>query len=116
MSGTDPAGGSSRHRKRAAELVAHEAAVFISREAGTQSLITVTRSEPEARGERVAVYVSVFPAASALAALAFLERRREAFSDHLKEHTRLSPLPRVDFLLDTGERNRQRLDKLSKNP
>ena len=48
------------------------------------------------------VFVSVFPVEKARAALAFLERQREAFSDHLKKHTHLR-LPRVDFMLDNGE-------------
>ena len=38
----------------------------------------------------------------ARAALAFLERQREAFSDHLKTHARMR-LPRIDFMLENGE-------------
>ncbi|HUY62768.1 MAG TPA: ribosome-binding factor A [Candidatus Paceibacterota bacterium] len=106
-------GGGNHHAERAATLIAHEAAGFILREAGAGSLITVTRAEPSAHGERVTVFVTVFPDAKERAALSFLERQREAFSDHLKAHTRLSPLPRVDFALDRGEKNRRRLDALS---
>lgn len=87
---------------RVAEVIAHEAAQFIAREAGTESLITVTRAQSAAHGERIQVFVSVFPTEKARAALAFLERQREAFSDHLKSHTHLR-LPRVDFLLENGE-------------
>lgn len=87
---------------RAAEIVAREAAQFISREAGSESLITVIRAETRAHGDRILVFVSVYPVEKARAALAFLERQREAFSDHLKAHARLR-LPRIDFLLDNGE-------------
>ena len=76
--------------------------MFIAREAGTESLITVIRAESVAHGERATIFVSVFPEEKALAALAFLARRREAFSDYLKQHTHLR-LPRVDFLLDNRE-------------
>ena len=48
------------------------------------------------------VFVSVFPTDKARAALAFLERQRESFSNHLKKHARMR-LPRVDFMLDNGE-------------
>lgn len=89
-----------RHVNRATELIAHEAAQFIAREASNESLITVIRAESVAHGERMMVFISVFPIEKARAALAFLERQREAFSNHLKAHTRLSPLPRVDFMLD----------------
>lgn len=84
------------------EIVVREAAQFIAREAGTESLITVIRAQSVAHGERMLVFVSVFPVEKARAALAFLERQREAFSDHLKQHTHLR-LPRIDFLLDNGE-------------
>ena len=76
--------------------------MFIQREAGTESLITVIRAQSVAHGDRMMVFVSVFPVEKARAALAFLERQREAFSNHLKQHTHLR-LPRVDFMLDNGE-------------
>lgn len=90
------------HANRTTELIAHEAAQFIAREAGNESLITVTRAQSVAHGERIMVFVSVFPIEKAHAALAFLERQREAFSNHLKNHAHLR-LPRVDFMLDNGE-------------
>ena len=86
---------------RAAELIAREAALFIAREAGKDSLITVTRAESVANGERVRVFVSVFPTEKTRGALAFLERQRGAFSDCLKERTHLR-LPRIDFLLENN--------------
>jgi len=91
-----------RQSDRAAEIVAREAALFIAREAGRESLITVIRAQSVAHGERIMVFVSVFPVEKARAALAFLERQREAFSDYLKTHARIR-LPRVDFMLDNGE-------------
>ena len=87
---------------RAAEIVMREAARFISREAGSESLITVMRAQPSSKGDRMMVFVSVFPIEKAHAALAFLERQREAFSDHLKAHARLR-IPRVEFMLDNKE-------------
>ena len=87
---------------RVTTIVAREAAHFIAREAGTESLITVIRAESVAHGERMRVFVSVFPVEKARAALAFLERQREAFSKYLKAHTHVR-LPHVDFLLDNDE-------------
>lgn len=98
----DSKGGTRRQSDRATEIVAHEAALFISREAGTESLITVIGAKSMAHGERIGVFVSVFPVEKARAAMAFLERQREAFSDHLKSRTRIR-VPRVDFLLENGE-------------
>lgn len=88
---------------RVTEIIAREAAQFIQREAGSGSLITVVRAESASHGDRVLVFVSIFPEEKARTALAFLDRQREAFSDHLKAHSRLRPLPRIEFMLDNRE-------------
>lgn len=92
----------NRRGDRVVEIIAREAAQFIAREAGNESLITVIRAQSVAHGERVMVFVSVFPIEKARSALAFLEHQREAFSNHLKGHVNFR-LPRIDFLLDNGE-------------
>ncbi len=92
----------SQKDDRAAEIVAREAAQFIAREAGNESLITVIRAKSVAHGDRIMVFVSVFPIEKACLAMNFLERQREAFSNHLKKHARLR-LPHVNFMLDNGE-------------
>lgn len=93
-----------RQTNRAVEIVAREAAKFIAREAGAESLITVIRGQSVAHGERIHIFVSIFPVEKTRSALAFLERQREAFSNHLKQYAHLR-LPRVDFLLDNGEQS-----------
>src|SRR3989344_7394146 len=102
MNPSDPSRSPHRQSDRATEIVAREAAQFIAREVSSASLITVTRAESTAPGERMMVFVSVFPVEKKRTALAFLERQREAFSNHLKQHARLR-LPRVDFMLENGE-------------
>lgn len=93
---------SAKRDSRAVEIIAREAAQFIAREAGNDSLITVIRAQSVAHGDRIMIFVSVFPIEKARTAMAFLERQREAFSDHLKKHVHFR-LPRIDFLLDNGE-------------
>lgn len=107
-------GRQSHHDDRVVSLLMEEAAIFIAREAGTRSMITVTRATLSSHGDHAHIFVSVFPDTELKAALSFLERQREEFSEHLKKHTRIKPLPRVDFLPDDGEKNRQRLDELSR--
>ncbi|MDE2173303.1 MAG: hypothetical protein KGJ31_01750 [Patescibacteria group bacterium] len=97
-------GARNQQADRGAEVVVREAAQFIAREAGSESLITVIRAQSVAHGKRILVFVSIFPEEKIHAALAFLERKREAFSDYLKSHARLRPLPRIDFLLDNREK------------
>jgi ribosome-binding factor A len=88
---------------RVTETIAHEAAKFIALEAGSESLITVIRAERESRAQRVMVFVSVYPESKGQAAINFLERHRQDFSNYLKSHVRLGPLPRIDFMLDNRE-------------
>ena len=92
----------SRRGDRTVAIIEREAAQFIAREAGNDSLITVIRAQSVAHGERIMVFVSVFPTEKSRSALDFLERQREAFSNHLKSHVHFR-LPRIDFLLDNGE-------------
>ena len=101
---------------RTSELIAHEAARFIKENAGTESLITVTRAATLGTGTRVVVYVSVFPEDREPSAIAFLARQRETFSNHLKMRVRVRPLPRITFEIDHGEKHRRRLDELSGGP
>ncbi len=96
-------GSENSHSNRAAATLAQEAASFLTREAGPESLITVTRAELSQRGERAIVFISVFPEDRIPGALFFLDRQRSAFSEHLKKHTRLRPIPRITFLPENGE-------------
>ncbi len=90
----------SKRDERRSEEIAHEAARWIAREAGHQSLITVTRAALAARGERATVFVSVFPAEESRAALVFLVRKQGEFRDHLAQNARIRPLPQIEFALE----------------
>jgi len=105
----------SDRKGRVTEIISREAAQYITREAGSGSLITVIRAEAASHGDRILVFVSVFPEDKTQAALNFLERHRQDFSDHLKTHARLRPLPRVDFMLDNREVTGAPLTELPKS-
>lgn len=103
MRGTPDPRPKSYHTERATEAIAHAAAEFIREEASSNSLITVTHAQSVSKGDRIIVFVSVLPEDQLKPALAFLDRKREDFSKYLKTHARLGPLPRIDFLPDSGE-------------
>ena len=105
--------GADHHGDRAVEIISREAAKFIAQEASSDSLITVVRARSVAHGERVMIFVSVFPIEKARTAMAFLERQREAFSNHLKDHVHFR-LPRIDFMLDNGEETGAPIDELTR--
>lgn len=103
MRGTPDPRPQNWHAERVVEAVAHAAAEFIRDEAGTNSLITVTRAVSLSKGDRVIVFVDVLPSEQVKNALDFLARKREDFSAYLKAHTKLGALPRIDFQLESGE-------------
>ena len=102
----------TRRQKRVSEDIAHNAALFIAREASPHSLITVTRADISPNLKNAAIFVSVMPKEKSDEAMRFLKRQRTYFHDYLKEKTVLRNVPTVDFVLDIGEANRQRVDQV----
>ena len=49
------------------------------------------------------------------AALDFLKRQRSAFREFAMEKSRMGRIPFFDFELDSGEKNRQKIDEISRN-
>lgn len=95
------------------EEIAHAAAQFFARESNRESLMTVTRAELSEDEKRVVVYFSVLPQSYEPQALNFAKRMRSDFRTYLKNHSRVSAHPFIDFELDIGEKNRQRIDELT---
>lgn len=105
---------SGEHKlSRLSEQLREVAAEFIERHSNRTSLITVTRVIVSPNQKRVEIYLSVLPETSTRSALAFIERQRDEFYDFLKKKSRLRIIPEAHFVLDLGEKNRQRIDELS---
>lgn len=100
--------------EREEHILTQLAAAYIAREAGRSTLITPTRTELGKNRKTATIFVSVFPTEQTDHALLFLKRHKDLFRDSLKKTSRLAVLPYVTFELDFGERNRQRLDELSR--
>jgi len=105
----------SSHRQiKVSEAIAHLAADFFARESNAQSLITVTHADVSPDLKNVRVYFSVLPESFEESALAFAKRSRSDFREYVKDHSVLQYLPTIDFELDYGEKNRQRIDDLTR--
>ena len=108
---------SGRRHTQVAESLARMAGDFIAREAANPSangLITVTRAEVTEDFKSVTIFLSVLPQTKEEEALAFAKRARSDFREYVKEHSFLHPIPTVDFEIDYGEKNRQRVDELTR--
>ncbi len=103
----------TRH-ERTKEAIREQAAQYVARNAGPQSLITVTNVLLSDDAHRATICVTVLPQSAETSALSFLNRGRRDFAEYLIKHVRGVHMPHVEFVLDLGEKNRQRLDELSK--
>lgn len=107
----------SRRHVQVAEELAHMAGDFLAREAANPAvhgLITVTRAELTDDLKNVTILFSVLPETKEKDALRFAKRARSDFREYVKKHSFLSPVPTVDFEIDYGEKNRQRVDELTR--
>lgn len=102
----------NRHEKMESAL-REVAAEFLAREAGPQSLITVTGVRLSEDGHRGDILVTVLPETREAEALQFANRQRREFGVFFLKRVRGMRLPHVEFVIDRGEKNRQRLDELS---
>ena len=104
----------SRRQIQISEIIARLAGDFFAREASKQSLITVTRAEVAEDLKNVMIYISVLPETQEKQALEFAKRSRSEFRTYVRDHSSLHPAPTIDFEIDYGEKNRQRIDELTR--
>jgi len=88
------------------------AALYIEREAGPTSLITVTRVILSPDGKRATIMVIVLPREKEKAAYGFIKRNLGELRKHITKNLRINPIPFLDVEIDEGEKNRQRIDEL----
>lgn len=99
--------------ERDTEALRVAAAEFLGREANRNSLITVTRAMLSDDRKRGVIYITVYPEAAEDAAVQFANRNRGEFGKFFEKRVRGMRIPHIDFVIDKGEKNRQRLDELS---
>ncbi len=100
--------------ERLKELIKHLAGKFFSYESNYTSLITITNVAVLERGKKAKIFFTVFPEEKEKEALDFAKRKRSDFREYFKKNSDLMRLPFVDFEIDRGEKNRQRLDEISR--
>lgn len=101
-----------RH-ERLQEALREGAAEFLAREANRNSLVTVTRALLAETGKSAVVYITVLPNDMEEAAVAFANRNRRELVDFLKTRIKGGLPSHIEFQVDLGEKNRQRLDELT---
>ena len=102
-----------KKREVIAEIIHRLAAQFVRLEGSNASLLTVTRVELSPVGKDAKIYFTTLPESEEDTALKFLERKTAEFKMYVRDNSRIGIIPRLDFKIDYGERNRQHLDTLS---
>lgn len=99
--------------ERAKEIIRQKASEFLERESSGNAIITVTSIRLIESGKKAVILFTVFPADKENGVLDFAKRKRNGFRDFLKRESKLFRLPFVDFEIDLGEKNRQKIDEIS---
>ena len=86
---------------------------FINTETNKTSLITVTRVDVSPNLSTCDIYVTVFPETAEESALNFLKRKRPDVKTEIKKKMNMRKIPFVDFKIDMGEKNRQKIQDIS---
>jgi ribosome-binding factor A len=95
-------------------IIRELAAEFFSRESNRTSLITITDIVLKSRNSRSIILFTVLPEDQEAAALDFMHRRLGDLREYIGSHARMMCVPFFDVAIDKGEKNRQRLDEVSK--
>lgn len=104
----------SQRQAQIAETLAHLAADYFARESNRESLVTITRADVSPDLKNVTIFFSVLPEKYEEPVLHFARRSRTDFRNFLKDKAEMRFLPNVDFQIDYGEKNRQRIDDLTR--
>lgn len=96
------------------ELIRQLAAQFLQRESNGLSLVTVTAVTLSDKITKATVLLSVFPKDQEKQALDFARRKRTEFREYVKTRSKMRNLPAIDFAIDLGEKNRQRIEEIDR--
>lgn len=77
------------------------------------SLLTVTRVVLTDNSKNATIFFTAFPDTFEKTALEFAKRKRGEFKEFAIENSRIGFVPNIDFQIDFGEKNRQRIDDIS---
>lgn len=89
------------------------AAQFTQKNSSLGSLITIIRVELSPTGKEGKIFFTTLPENQENTVLKFLIRKTPEFRKYVGDKSRIGIVPHIDFKIDYGERNRQRLDELS---
>ncbi len=88
------------------------AAIYIEKESGPASMITVTRVITTPDNKNAKIMISVLPREKEKAAYGFIKRNLGDIRKYITKNLKINPIPFLDVEIDEGEKNRQKIDEL----
>ena len=104
-----------QRNERVANFIKELSASFLGRENNRTSLITVTSCTISPDIKRATIFITVLPESTETSAMEFTKRKRTELRDYLKKNMKTKIIPFIDFEIDRGEKNRQKIDELLRN-
>lgn len=95
-----------------ASLISKFAAEYFSLESNKDSLVTITKTDILDKGKRAIIFFTTLPREKEKITLEFARRRRNDFRQFVMSKKSFGFTPKIDFEIDEGEHNRQRIDEL----
>jgi ribosome-binding factor A len=96
------------------ELLRKFVTEHISRESNKDALITITRVDASPDLKNAKVFYTVLPESKKSAVDGFMLRQRKHIRNYIKKSTRTKTVPYIEVEYDEGEKNRQRIDQLTR--
>jgi len=100
-------------KERLTEQLKNLAAEFLRYHGNLTSLITVTNVMLSKDEKSATIFFTVFPDSYEKTALEFAKRKRSEFKQYIRDKSVIGRIPFIDFAIDVGEKNRQRIDELT---
>lgn len=100
---------------RIEEAIRESASLFIAKEAGTTSMITITRVELNERGRKATIFYTCIPEDKEGAAFGFLKRNLGEIREFCQSRIRTHSIPFLDVMIDDGEKNFRHINDLLKD-
>lgn len=102
---------SDRHL-RVESLIREIVAKYISQEANTNPLITITRVSISPDYHKATVFFTTIPKEKENDALIFMKRNGKEMRTFVKKNSNSKIIPFLEFMVDYGERHRQDIDEV----
>ena len=102
----------TNRKEKIKEILRDLGAKFLAQNGNGSSLLTVTNVELTSNEKNATILFTVFPTDFEKTAVEFAKRKRSEFKQFVKENSNLGRIPLLDFSLDLGEKNRQKIDEL----